>query len=77
MEDWGSVINNEKKKTQGENCNDAFATGKINTDENSSQLGQVENGNEKKCMYIKKYYIKKKYSLIVTSYDVKLIVELL
>ena len=77
MEDWGSVIDDEKKKTQGENCNDALATGKINTDKNSSQLGQVENGNEKKCMYINKYYIKKKYSLIVTSCDVKLIIELL
>ena len=77
MEDWGSVIDDEKKKTQGENCNDPFATGNINTDENSSQLGQVENGNEKKCMSINKYYIKKKYSLIVTSCDVKLIIELL
>ena len=77
MEDWGSVIDDEKKKTQGENCNDPFTTGNINTDENSSQLGQVENGNEKKCMSINKYYIKKKYSLIVTGCDVKLIIELL
>ena len=77
MEDWGSVIDDEKKKPQGENCNDPFATGNINTDENLSQLGQVENGNEKKCMSINKYYIKKKYSLIVTSCDVKLIIELL
>ena len=77
MEDWCSVIDDEKEKTQEENCNDPFATGKINTDENSSQLGQVENRNEKKCMSINKHYIKKKYSLIVTSCDVKLIIELL
>ena len=75
MEDWGSVINDEKKKTQGENCNDLFTTGNINTGENSSQLGQVENGNEKKCMSINKYYINVKYRLIVTSCDVKIIIE--
>ena len=54
MEDWGSLIDDEKKTTQGENYNDACATGNINTDEDSSHLGQVENENEKKCMYINK-----------------------
>ena len=54
MEDWGSLIHDQKKTTQGENSNDACKTGNINTDENSSQLGQVENENKKKCMYINK-----------------------
>ena len=54
MEDWGSLIDDEKKTTQGQNCNDTCATGNIHTDEDSSQLEQVENQNEKKCMYINK-----------------------
>ena len=57
MEDWGSLIDDEKKTTQGQNCNDACATGNIHTDKDSSQLGQVENQSEKKCMYINKKYI--------------------
>ena len=54
MEDWGSLIDDEKRTTQGENSNDTCATGNKNTDANSSQLGEVENENEKKCMYINK-----------------------
>ena len=54
MEDWGSLIDDEKKTAQGENCNDTCTTGNINTDENSSQLGEVENENEKKCIHVYK-----------------------
>ena len=54
MEDWDSIIDDEKKTMQGENCNDAYATGNTNNDENWSQLGEVENENEKKCIHVYK-----------------------
>ena len=52
-------MDDEKRTTQGQNCKDACAPWNIHTDEDLSELGPVENQNEKKCMYINKYYINK------------------